>query len=160
MSPVQLHLALNHFPVMGVIFAFGLLAFALAAKRQETLRVGLFVLVLSALAVVPVSLSGQNAEAVVEGGVDVPGAAIHAHEDAARPATLAAFALGAAALVGLLAFRSRPVPRWFGALVLFGALVVSALMARTANLGGKIAPYVFREDEIRQPEPSDPPPAK
>lgn len=139
MNPVQAHLALNHLPVLGAVFGLGLLAFALAAKRDETLRVGLFFLVLTAVAAWPVSLSGEKAEDVVEESADVSHEVIHEHEEAAEPAAWAAYAVGVVALIGLVAFRARPMPGWFKGLSLLGALAVSGLMLQAANLGGKIA---------------------
>lgn len=151
MDPVQIHLAINHFPVFAVLFGLGLLAYAILARRPETLRVGLFLLVLSGLAALPTSLSGERAEEVVE---EKPGAAeavIHRHEDAAKAAAWGVYALAAAALVGLLAFRSRPMPGWFKGLALAGALAVSGLMVWTAGQGGKIA-----HEELRGPaSPAD-----
>jgi hypothetical protein len=35
LGPIQVHLMLNHLPVLGVPFGFGLLAFALATRRDE-----------------------------------------------------------------------------------------------------------------------------
>ena len=139
MNPVQAHLALNHLPVLGAVFGLGLLAFALAAKRDETLRVGLFFLVLTAIAAWPVSLSGEKAEDVVEETADVSHDIIHDHEEAAESAAWAAYAVGVVALIGLVAFRARPMPGWFKGLSLVGALAVSGFMLQAANLGGKIA---------------------
>ncbi len=149
MNPVQAHLALNHLPVLGAIFGLGLLAFALAAKRDETLRVGLFFLVLTAVAAFPVSLSGEKSEEIVEERADVSHEVIHDHEEAAEPAAWAAYAVGIVALVGLVAFRTRPMPGWFKGLSLLGAATVSGLMVQAANLGGKIA-----HEELRGSTPA------
>lgn len=145
MNPALAHLALNHLPILGAIFGFGLLAFALAAKRSETLRVGLFFLVLTGVAAWPVSLSGDKAEEVVEERAQVSRPAIHEHEEAAERAAWSAYIVGAVALVGLVAFRARPVPGWFKGLSLLGALALSALMLQTASLGGRIAHEELRD---------------
>ena len=146
MNPVQAHLALNHLPVLGAVFGLGLLAFALAAKRDETLRVGLFFLVLTAIAAWPVSLSGEKAEDVVEETADVSHDIIHDHEEAAESAAWAAYAVGVVALIGLVAFRARPMPGWFKGLSLVGALAVSGFMLQAANLGGRIAHEELRSN--------------
>jgi hypothetical protein len=146
MNPVLAHLALNHLPILGAVFGLGLLAFALATKRNETLRVGLFFLVLTAVAAWPVSLSGESAEEVVEESAEVSHDVIHDHEEAAERAAWAAYAVGVVALVGLVAFRTRPMPGWFKGLSLLGAAAVSGLMLQTAGLGGKIAHEELRDD--------------
>ncbi len=139
MNPVFAHLALNHLPVLGAVFGLGLLAFALAAKRDETLRVGLFFLVLTAVAAWPVFLSGEKAEEIVEEKAGVSEEVIHEHEEVAELAAWAAYAVGIVGLVGLVAFRVRPMPGWFKGLSLLGAATVSGLMLQAANLGGRIA---------------------
>ena len=96
-------------------------------------------LVLTAVAAWPVALSGEKAEEIVEEKADVSHEVIHAHEEAAEPAAWAAYAVGVVALVGLVAFRVRPMPGWFKGLSLLGAVTVSGLMVQAANLGGKIA---------------------
>ena len=148
LGPIQVHLMLNHLPVLGVPFGFGLLAFALATRRDETLHVGLGVLVLAAIAAGLVYLSGGAAEEVVEEAARVPEAVIERHEEAAELAAIAAGALGLVALLGLLVSRSRTLPRWLGMGTLIGALLVSGLMAWTANLGGKVGHEELRSGEI------------
>jgi hypothetical protein len=55
--------------------------------------------------------------------------------------------VGAAALGGLIFFRhGKPVPNWLAVIVLVLSLVVFALMARTANLGGLIRHTEIRSD--------------
>ena len=149
MNPVQAHLALNHLPVFAAVFGLGLLVFALATKRDETLRVGLFVLVLTAVAAWPVSLSGEKAEDVVEEHADVSHEVIHEHEEAAESAAWSAYAVGVLALIGLVGFRRRPMPGWFKGISLLGAVTVSAFMLQAANLGGKIA-----HEELRGSTPA------
>ena len=58
---------------------------------------------------------------------------------------LGVLALGVGALAGLIVFRrGKTVPAWFGSLIVAAALIVSGLMAWTANLGGQV-----RHSEIR-----------
>jgi len=138
LDPVHAHLMLSHVPVLGVGFGLALVAFALATGRQETLRVGLAVLALAGIAAVVVYLSGEAAEEIAEELARISEAAIEAHEEAGVIAAWAAGLLGAAALAGLWAFRSRPAAGWYKGSMLVAALAVSGLMAWTANLGGRI----------------------
>lgn len=70
---------------------------------------------------------------------------IEQHEEAAGVALGGVLAVGVVALAGLIWFRGqRLMPAWFGVITLMGALVVSGLMAWTANLGGQV-----RHTEIR-----------
>jgi uncharacterized membrane protein len=146
MNPIEVHLALNHVPVLATLFALGLIVFGLAARREGLLRVGLVFLVLSAVATVLVSLSGEEAEEIVEERVDAPETFIHEHEEAAEPAVWGAYALGVLALFGLVGFRARALPGWFTGLVLIGTLAAGALLLRAANLGGQIEHQELRGD--------------
>jgi uncharacterized membrane protein len=145
MNPTHLHLILNHVPVLGTAFGLGLLVFGMARKSQELKKAALGVSVIVALLAVPAYLTGEPAEDGVKAlsGVAMP--VIEQHERAATVAFTGILVLGAAALTGLLLFRSgQQLPSWFGSLMLAASLIVSGLMAWTANLGGQI-----RHSEIR-----------
>lgn len=145
MSPVHIHLLLNHVPVIGTIVAILVLAYALLRRSTELTRVGLGMFVLVALVAAAVYLTGEPAEHLVEDLAGVSEPIIERHEDAALLATLLLGGLGALALGGLVMFRrAASVPRGFGMLVLALSIVPAAAMAWTANLGGQI-----RHSEIR-----------
>ena len=145
MSGAHIHLLLNHIPVIGVLIGF--LVFALGVWRRNDswtrLALGLFAAV--ALVALATMLTGESAEEVVE---KLPGASeslIESHERAATLASIGAYVLGAVSLAALVWVRRRPIPRALTAAVLPVALLVSGLMAYTANLGGQI-----RHSEIRR----------
>jgi hypothetical protein len=146
MSPVHLHLLLNHVPVIGTIVAIGLLAYAVVRRSPELVRVSLGMFVLLALAGAVVYLTGEPAEELVEGLPGVSEAILERHEEAALVATTLLGLVGAVSLGGLLAFRERAagIPRGFAAATLLLALVPAGAMGYTANLGGQI-----RHTEIR-----------
>jgi hypothetical protein len=146
MTPVHLHLLLNHLPVVGTLGAILLLAYAVLRRSTELTRVSLGLFVLLALAGAVVYLTGEPAEETVENLAGVSESVIESHEEAALFATLLLGALGAVALGGLLAFRKRAagIPRGFAALALLLSLLPAAAMGYTANLGGQI-----RHTEIR-----------
>ena len=145
MSTTHLHLILNHIPVLGTAFGLGLLVFALWRKSNELKKTALGVFVISALLAVPVYLTGEPAEDVVKllPGVSKP--IIEQHEEVAGVAFTGVMVLGVVALAGLLLFRrGKVVPAWFTSIMLAASLIVSGLMAWTANLGGQV-----RHTEIR-----------
>ena len=64
---------------------------------------------------------------------------IDAHQDAAKIAFASMLATGTVALISFALFRrGRLVPAWFTVLVLAMTLITGLLMARTANLGGRV----------------------
>ena len=145
MNPAHLHLLTNHLPVLGTIFALCLLLFALFRKSDELKKVSFGIFFLVALLSIPSYVSGEPAEDQVENIATVSKAFLEQHEDAAKVAFVGVLVLGALGLVGLLRYRfSKCACNWFSPVVLVAALVVTATMMWTANLGGKI-----RHSEIR-----------
>jgi hypothetical protein len=139
------HLLLNHIPVLGTAFSLGLLAFAIWRKSDEVKKAAFGALVIVALLTVPAYLTGEPAEGMVTGLPGVSKTFIEHHEDAATTAFVGVLVVGVGALAGLILFRrGKTVPGWFGSLILVALLIVSGLMAWTANLGGQV-----RHTEIR-----------
>lgn len=141
----HLHLMINHFPVIGILFAILLFVYGLARGSDEIKRVSLGAFVLIALITVPVYFTGEAAQKVVK---DLPGvteAYIGRHEELAELSIVLIEALGIACGAGLIFFRrSATIPKWFIALVLVLSLVAATVVGFTANLGGQI-----RHTEIR-----------
>lgn len=138
MDAAHMHLLLNHLPVLGTIFALALLAYGLARDSDDVVRTGLWTLVAVGVASVVVYLTGEPAEELVEGVAGVSEAALEEHEEIALRATWAGGLLGAAALTGLWIYRRASVARPFATAALLLTLLVSGLMAWTANSGGKV----------------------
>jgi uncharacterized membrane protein len=139
MDAAHLHLALNHAPLFGVLFAILGLAWAFARQNDGVARASLALLVLAGLLVVPTYLTGEEAEEVIEERVGASEVAIEAHEDAALGGAIAVGVVGLAALIVLVGFRSRNVPRAATATVLVLALAAAAWIGYVANLGGQIS---------------------
>ena len=139
MNGANVHLLLNHVPILGTILGTLLLALAALRRSQELARVSLLGFVVFALVGLPTYFSGERAEDVVERLAGVTKAAIETHEDAALPAFVALEALGVLALVGLVVARPpRQAPAWLLVSTLVLGAVTAGLMARVGNLGGRI----------------------
>lgn len=166
LNPAHIHLLLNHFPVIGTILGFLLLLVAILTKSTPLKRgsFGLFVLI--ALLALPVYLTGEPAEEIVEGQPGVSQQIIEEHEDSALLSLIAIEALGVVGLVGLVGYRRRDrLPDYLVWSVAILAIVGGGLVARTANLGGQIhhsevrpgyqAPHEGDDDEERMRDSND-----
>jgi hypothetical protein len=140
----QVHLMLNHVPVLGALFGAVALVVALRARNDTMARFALAALVVAAIAAAPVYLSGGLSEGTIEKVAGVQEGSIERHEGAARVATVAMAALGLGALVALLRFRRRPISPPVASTLLVLALALTGVLAWTAHLGGEI-----RHAEIR-----------
>lgn len=156
MNAAHLHLALNHLPVVGLLFALALIVVALRTRSPELARVALWSLVVVAVLGLLAYLTGEGAEEVVERLAGVSEAAIESHEEAALVAVLLVGGLGALAGAGLwLQAQGDGLRRGFLVLTLAATLLVAGWMAWTANLGGRIRHAEIRPDfagEVAEPE--------
>jgi hypothetical protein len=94
-NPAHIHLALNHVPVLGVLFGTILLAMGLWRRNDTIRRTSLVVLLLTGAAAGAVYLTGEPAEELIENAAGVSEKRIERHEDAAAVATSGAALLGA-----------------------------------------------------------------
>ena len=145
MNWAHLHLLSNHVPVLGTLFALGLLAWGVLRRNDAVKRAALGTFVVVALLALPAYFTGEPAEGVVEHAAGVAETSIEAHESAAVASLIGAELVGLAALVALYRARGgRASSPSLTRLVLVMATVTTGLMAWTANLGGAI-----RHPEIR-----------
>ncbi len=144
MNLAHAHLLLNHLPPLGALFGFLLLAAATLRKSGELTRAAFATLALAGFLAIPAYYTGEPAEKVVENLPEVTEAVIGPHEDSAEASLIAALALGVLSCAGLMIYRGRALPRGLTLATLALALVVTAMMAWTAHLGGQI-----RHAEIR-----------
>ncbi len=148
MNSAHLHLMLNHFPVVGLVFTLALLGWGALRKNPSLTKAGFAALVVVAMLAVPAFLTGEPAEKIAEPLPGVSHPIIEQHEDVAKAAFIVTLVAGVAALLGLWLTRGRAVAAWCASSVLLVALVAAGLMAWAANLGGKV-----RHTEIRGSAP-------
>lgn len=145
MSWGYLHLVLNHVPVIGTFLGLLFLLVAFVRNSEELKKVTLALLVFIALVTIPVYLTGEPAEEMIE---NIPGtseAIIERHEDAALFSMIAVEVAGITALAGLLIFlRKKRLGNLLAIVTLAVSMIGGGLMTWTANLGGQI-----RHTEIR-----------
>ncbi len=147
MNGAQVHLALNHFPVLGVLFGGLVLWIGTLIKNSAVKRTGLAIILFAALAAVPSYLSGESAAEIIEQSHPASEAWIESHEEAAETALALTGVLGLNAATALVSTRIRGLrklekPTTQLALVL--SLLAFAALARAAHRGGLI-----RHDELR-----------
>lgn len=151
MNAAHLHLAINHLPVVGSLFALILVVMAMLRKNAALTKLSLEAIVFVALLTLPVYLTGEPAEEQVEHLSGTATSIIEAHESSANLATTAAAVLGVFALGNLIGFRKREIPRWVLVICLALSLLSTGLMAYTANLGGQIRHPEIRSGTVPQP---------
>lgn len=130
----QLHLALNHLPVVGVPLGAAVLAWGLRRQSEEVVEAALWLVALTGLSAAVVYWSGLR---VGDFALDWPGVdpeAVNAHFRAAKITAAAAIGTGLLAVFAAL----RPLSRKAALVVLAAAFAVTGLAGRAAHLGGLI----------------------
>ena len=138
-NSAHLHLLTNHFPVIGTILVILVIAYGVIRKNNEVIRAALLLTIVVSLVTIVAYTSGEGAEDIVEGMDGVNEEYIHEHEDAALYAFYVMEFIGVVGLAGIVLFRkAEKFPTWFVAVFVLLLLLNVGIMARTANLGGKI----------------------
>jgi uncharacterized membrane protein len=138
MNAAQIHLALNHVPLLLSITGGAILVWGLIRNNESFKVLSLYLLVASALFTVPVFLTGEGTEELVEETAGVTGSAIGKHESMAKISLIIIIITGVVALGGLLMRRKTAIAKLFFAGALFFSLAGFGTMAQTAHLGGLI----------------------
>jgi uncharacterized membrane protein len=150
MNSAQIHLALTHVPVILSLVGLVMLIIALFKKSNSLLKTSYYILLFAGIAAIPVYLTGEGTEELVERLPGVSEPAIERHEDVAKLAMISIVVAGLAALTGLFLSRRNSAARMFKIVVLLFAIASGALLAQTAHLGGLIRHTEIKSGSVVQ----------
>ncbi len=138
-NSAHLHLMVNHLPVLGFLFSWGLLLLGFLMRSSDVWRAGFLGMVFSAIFGVIAFFTGEGAEEIVEGLPTVAKGFLEQHESVAKTAMYVGVGAGIVSLVAFLHSLRRPEAlRAWGVLGLLVGLVSSGVFGYTAFLGGKV----------------------
>ncbi len=146
----QIHLALNHFPIAGMFFTILLLAIGFFFKKRELILSGMLIAVVSGVAIIPMSLSGEGVEEIVEHKPGVTRELIHEHEEMGEKA-LVVFLITAVAAISWFIINKKKAnwARKIEVTTLILSVVSALIVAQTAHLGGMIRHEEIRSDKTK-----------
>lgn len=101
MNAAQIHLALNHAPLFLSIIGGVILILGMIKKNESFKNLSLYFLIAAALFTVPVFLTGEGTEELVENLPGVNETAIEEHEDMAKISLIIIIITGAISLLWL-----------------------------------------------------------
>ena len=145
MNDAHLHMVVNHFTIIGIIFGLGILiiGFFLNNNIIKNVAYGLFI-VGAIFAAVSMS-TGEGAEEIVEDFPNIGKNIIHEHEEIAEKLALVLYVLGVVSLVGLyLNFKKHSKATLISIIAITIAIVGVFFAQQTGTTGGEI-----RHTEIR-----------
>ncbi|HEX5652910.1 MAG TPA: DUF2231 domain-containing protein [Chitinophagaceae bacterium] len=138
MNAAQIHLALNHVPLFMAILGALVLILGMIRKNQSFINLSFYLLAAAAVFTIPVFLTGEGTEEMVEKLAGVNENAIEEHEDMAKTGLIIILITGGLALIGIFFKRNATMAK----VAVIGSLLLSVAsfgaMARTAHLGGLI----------------------
>jgi uncharacterized membrane protein len=138
MNSAQWHLALTHVPVIVSFVGLVMLVIALFRKNVLLTNTSYVLLIVAAVAALPVFFTGEGAEEAVEHAPGISESLVERHENVAKTALIAIMASGFFAIGVMLLWRWHTATKLLRVMVLVLAITSAALMAETAHLGGQI----------------------
>ena len=144
MNASQIHLALNHVPLFFSIAGGLILLYGFIRKQDQIKSLSLYFMIIAAIFIIPVYLTGEGTEENVEKLSGVSEGLIESHEEMATIGLIIILITGIIALVTLIIKKKASLSRPFLMLCVVLAFASFAVMVQTAHLGGQI-----RHSEIR-----------
>ena len=139
MNSIEIHLILNHIPILGVAFVSLYLLIATIFKNTFMQKVSLWILLGVALVTIAVYLSGLRSETPVESLPNASKAMLQLHEKVARISSLTIWAIAGITFLGLTFLRGKEqLFQYFVRGILAMTLLSTALFILTGYLGGQI----------------------
>jgi uncharacterized membrane protein len=140
MDWVQIHLALNHIPVIGLPLLLILLVAGCWQKNNQLVRSVLWSLFVMVAAAIAIKFTGDFAAEESASRLAAAQNFVVRHEQAGDQVTTGVFILGLLVAAALWLTRSdRPIPRWTFILIVSIGLLTCLLYARSAHTGGEIS---------------------
>jgi len=158
MNGAQIHLVVNHLPIVGSLIAVLVLLAGSILKNPTVRRTGVALLAFAALTTLPAYFSGEEAEEVIEHLPGVSEALIHDHEEAAELALalLAGAGVLAAATLGLGVMKKEKWESKLQVFCLLAAVISFGALANTGHLGGLIRHPEIRDGSATSPQGGEP----
>ncbi|PWA08947.1 hypothetical protein [Flavobacterium laiguense] len=145
MNDAHLHMVVNHFPIIGTIFGFGILITGLILKNKTLQNASYALFVVAAIFAVISMGTGEGAEELVEDMPNIGKEIIHEHEELAEKLAVLLYVLGGLSLVGMyLNFKNHSKAKLLSFLILGIATAGLFLIQKVGTSGGEI-----RHTEIR-----------
>ena len=140
MNGAYVHLLLNHFPFICFFLAIIFLVIGWLSRSLTLGRSGMALVIFSALITIPVYLSGEHAEHVVEGLSNVSQEQIEIHEAFATKAVWLVWATGILSLIALAwSFSAKKISNLMMGLITLAAVAAAGAVAWTNKLGGEVS---------------------
>lgn len=150
MNEAHLHLAVNHFPIIGTIFGLGILIAGIILKNNSVKNTAYVLFIVAAIFAAFSMGTGEGAEELVEDMPSVGKKIIHEHEEMAEKLAILLYVLAVVSIGGIylnIKNHAKTNLATYTALVL--AIVGVFLAQQTGTTGGEIRHTEIRENTVQ-----------
>ncbi|MFN3405330.1 MAG: hypothetical protein ACK40G_14615 [Cytophagaceae bacterium] len=139
MNSTHWHLMLNHVPLLGMLFGFFIYVSGLIWRSTGLRRAGLITFIVVGIVAIPVYLTGDEAEHVVEHLPGVNESMLEEHEEMGKLGMIFSLGVACLALIGLLKFNAEgKLKTAINMLIIAGSLLTFMWMSGLSYTGGLI----------------------
>lgn len=145
MNDAHLHMVFNHFPIIGLFFGIGILAYGIFKKQTILVNTAYVIFIFCMIMSKATMMTGEGAEEIVE-ELGISHDIIHEHEEVAETFMKVLYGLGILSILGLVAnFKKHSRAAIVSYVVLISAIGSAVLSKSVGTSGGEI-----RHTEIRE----------
>ena len=149
MNDAHLHMVFNHFPIIGLFFGIGILAFGIIKKQTILVNTAYVIFIFCMIMAKATMMTGEGAEEIVEKLPSVTDQIIETHEEMAEKLAIVLYALGVISLFGLfLNYKSHTKAIFVSYIAVVVAIVGMFFGKQTGTSGGEIRHTEIRENTV------------
>ncbi len=148
MNQAHLHMVFNHFPIIGLFFGIGILAYGIIKKQTILVNTAYVMFIICMIMAKATMMTGEGAEEIVE-ELGISHDIIHEHEEMAETFMKVLYGLGILSILGLVAnlkkYSKAPIVSY---VVLVLAISSAVLSKSVGTSGGEIRHTEIRENTV------------
>ena len=145
MNQAHLHMILNHFPIIGLIFGIGVLFYGIIKKHTILVNTAYVMFIICMILAKATMMTGEGAEEIAE-ELGISHDLIHIHEEFAETYMKALYVLGIVSILGLVANIKKHSKALIISFIVMILAIGSAVLSKSVGTsGGEI-----RHSEIRE----------
>ena len=145
MNDAHLHMVFNHFPIIGLFFGIGILAFGIIKKQTILVNTAYVIFIFCMIMAKATMMTGEGAEEIVE-ELGISHDIIHDHEELAETFMKVLYGLGILSILGLVVNLKKHSKAAIVSYVVLVLAIGSAILSKNVGTsGGEI-----RHTEIRE----------
>ena len=148
MNDAHLHMVVNHFPIIGLFFGIGILAYGIIKKQAILVNTAYVMFIVCMIMAKATMMTGEGAEEIVE-ELGISHDLIHEHEELAETFMKVLYGLGILSILGLVANLKKHSKSAIVSYVVLVLAISSAVLSKSVGTsGGEIRHTEIRENTV------------